>query len=619
MTCRPPTGALLDPGLHVEADAVRSARFGDVYFSVEGGAAEAEHVFLQGTGLPEAWRNKKRFTIAELGFGSGLNFLMAWTLWRRTADPEARLDYVSVEGFPLAAEDISAGLSGFSQIAAERERLIAAYPLRMPGFHQRTFDGGRVTLTLLFGEAQAMLSELTARADAWFLDGFAPAKNPDMWTEGVFRQIARLSAPGARLATFTVAGAVRRGLQAVGFEVEKRPGFGRKRECLRAVFSNHQKGTVSGQPRLPFAARVRVTGQGIAGRALCRALQARGFEAMACAAADTSVLPAASEIPVALVAPRIASPRAAYGRFMTQAFSHAVSAYEENTGLAPWAGERGALRLCKDEDEFSRQRALLTEGGWPADFARPVDAAEASDIAGITVERPGIWFPTAGLISTDKLPKLDVVRNGDADARILACGAATRGLLPDARLPLVANRGQIALLPPTEISEALRVPLSFGGHLTPAQIKHNGQSVHVLGSTYARWETPDFSETSWRDSTESDQAECLQRLAGGLPGLAQAWSRAPLSGWAGLRATTPDHLPIAGPVPDAEATLASKDIVEAENLFVLTGLGSRGFQTAWLCADVIAAMLAGAPLPVPISVMEALLPGRFLLREIRRA
>ncbi len=212
--------------------APRSKEFDDVYFSKEGGLAETRHVFLEGNGLPGAWPGKPGFVIAETGFGTGLNFLAAWKCFREAAETGARLDYISFEKYPLRPEEIREYLKPWSdECAHELPRLIECYPLRIPGFH-RIIMGEGVTLTLIFDDVNKAMPELDARVDCWFLDGFKPASNPEMWGAAVFENMARLSRPGATFATFTAAGAVKRGLEAAGFQVEKRKGFGAKRDML---------------------------------------------------------------------------------------------------------------------------------------------------------------------------------------------------------------------------------------------------------------------------------------------------------------------------------------------------------------------------------------------------
>lgn len=214
----------------------RSEIFDDIYFSPADGLAETDHVFLKGNALPQAWQGKPRFTIAETGFGTGLNILSAWKLFEETAEPGQCLDMISVEKFPLKPQQIAEYLAHWQDFFGMRvERLCAIYPLLTPGFH-RLHLAPNITLTLVFDDVNAALPRIQAEVDAWFLDGFKPSSNPEMWSEKVFAEMARLSKPGATLATFTSAGFVRRGLTAAGFQVEKIPGFGTKREMTVGVF-----------------------------------------------------------------------------------------------------------------------------------------------------------------------------------------------------------------------------------------------------------------------------------------------------------------------------------------------------------------------------------------------
>ncbi len=213
--------------------------FGDIYFSRSSGIEEARHVFLRNNCLAKRWQAlapKGLFTVAETGFGTGLNFLCAWQLWRETAPETARLQFVSTEKYPLSCADLGRALAMWPELSALTRLLLTQYALPSSGMQQLLFNDGRVTLTLLLGDACETLSQLHAEIDAWFLDGFAPAKNPDMWQPELFDTMSRLSAHGATFATYTCAGMVRRGLISAGFEVEKVPGFGTKREMLRGSY-----------------------------------------------------------------------------------------------------------------------------------------------------------------------------------------------------------------------------------------------------------------------------------------------------------------------------------------------------------------------------------------------
>jgi tRNA 5-methylaminomethyl-2-thiouridine biosynthesis bifunctional protein len=226
-----------------------SAEFGDVYHSTEGGLAQARHVFLAGNGLPARWQDRASFTIVETGFGLGLNFLAAWDAWRADARRPARLHFVSLEKSPLDREDLAAALAPFDDLRALSLSLCRAWPPPIAGFHRIYFEGGGIALTLILGEAAECLPQLDARADALFLDGFAPARNPAMWSPEVVRELARIAAPGATLATWTVAGGVRAALTDAGFAVEKRTGFGTKREMLVGVRPGGSRGVAARSAR----------------------------------------------------------------------------------------------------------------------------------------------------------------------------------------------------------------------------------------------------------------------------------------------------------------------------------------------------------------------------------
>lgn len=218
----------------------RSEEFDDVYFSEVGGLAETQHVFIRGNRLPDAWKGKEIFTICETGFGTGLNFLVAAKLWRESkgyARPE-HLNYISFEKYPLERDYIKECLSRWEVLSEELELLVSHYPhVITDGVHMIEVTPS-ITLTLIFGDVNEELPKLETRVDCWFLDGFKPSSNPDMWSETVFQNMARLSNKGARFATFTAAGFVRRGLEAAGFTVEKVPGFGRKKEMCIGAFDS---------------------------------------------------------------------------------------------------------------------------------------------------------------------------------------------------------------------------------------------------------------------------------------------------------------------------------------------------------------------------------------------
>lgn len=214
--------------LHWENGVPVSGRFDDPFYSREDGLAETRHVFLEGCRICD--RARDGFSVAELGFGTGLNFCATLTLWQAVAPAGARLNYTAFELYPMRATDLGRALSVWPELDAARAALVAGWK---PEGGVMRFGG--VDLTLVTGDARETVPHWPGRADAWYLDGFAPARNPQMWEAPLLAAMGQASAPDAIAATYSVAGAVRRGLEAAGFTLERLPGYGRKREMLRAV------------------------------------------------------------------------------------------------------------------------------------------------------------------------------------------------------------------------------------------------------------------------------------------------------------------------------------------------------------------------------------------------
>jgi len=209
-----------------------SETYGDIYYSSAGGHAQALHVFLAGNGLPARWQGRDVFTILETGFGLGLNFLATWRAWRDDPQPSRKLHFVSLEKHPLTAADLALAHAAWPELAGLAAQLRGLWPPLVAGAHRLEFEGGRLILTLIFADAVEAVPALAAAVDAFYLDGFSPARNPELWSTALCRSLARLAVPGATLATWSVAGSVCRALSAAQFTVEKRSGFAHKRQML---------------------------------------------------------------------------------------------------------------------------------------------------------------------------------------------------------------------------------------------------------------------------------------------------------------------------------------------------------------------------------------------------
>ena len=217
-----------------------SPEYGDIYHSIVGSLAQSQHVFLQGNGLPGRWQGRRAFTVLETGFGMGINFLTTWAAWRADPVRSERLHFVSIEKHPFSADDLGRAFAvtvDDASVLALADTLAAAWPALEPGTHQLDFDEGSVSLTLIFGDAADILPTLQLRADAFYLDGFAPAKNPELWTPAIFNSLAAQAVDDATFSTYTSAGDVKRALLQAGFEYRKVAGFGWKRAMLMGRFA----------------------------------------------------------------------------------------------------------------------------------------------------------------------------------------------------------------------------------------------------------------------------------------------------------------------------------------------------------------------------------------------
>jgi tRNA 5-methylaminomethyl-2-thiouridine biosynthesis bifunctional protein len=626
--------------------------FDDVYFSRAGGLAETCHVFLEQNRLPARLGELtgQGFTIAETGFGTGLNFFATLALWRRVRATPAQsgwLHFISTEKHPLQREDLQRAHAMWPQFADLSALLLAEYPPLVPGFHRILFAGEKLTLTLLFGDATTQLRKLDARVDAWFLDGFAPARNDSLWSPALFGEIARLSHGGTTLATYTAAGEVRRGLQAAGFAMEKVPGFGSKRDMLRGSFPGSKASRIP-KPWLTRSQgsgpkQATVIGAGIAGASVAHALALRGYSVDVYEAGHGPA-GAASGNPAAMVYPHIAAPASADESFSQQAFLFALQ-YFRSLPPGIW-NPCGLLWLLRGKQ--ARAAKNLTDHPWPETLLQSLDAEAASIIAGAPVSVPALYFPDGGYLQAPALcahlldhghirahygTRIEQLRatenswqlltdNGQqfsAPILILANAAAARALPQTEQLPLQSVRGQIAMAASSAMSGSLRCVICHGGYISPAMAGR-----HCLGASFY----PDRNDT---EVLPAEQEEIRAMLHEALPDLAD--SLPPTTQWQGraaLRCQSPDYLPLAGPIPDYENFIRdfgglrdgnTRGLQEARllpGLYCSLAHGSQGFTQALLAAEILAAEINAEPCPVPRSVSESLHPARFWVRQLRR-
>lgn len=613
----------------------RSEIYDDIYHSADGGPGQAQHVFLGGNGLPERWRGRARFTILENGFGTGLNFLATWAAWRADPDRPGRLHFLAVEKHPFAVADLARAHAPWIEHHFIADALRHAWPVATPGFQRLEFAGGRVVLTLMLGDAGHVLRRLRARVDAFYLDGFDPRKNPDMWSVELFRRCARLAAPDATLATWCVAGAVRQALNEAGFATEKRPGFASKREMLVGRLAVPQAGDPPARP----ARQAVVLGAGLAGCAIAERLAGRGWRVELLERHGAPAAEASGNL-AGIVRPLLSRDDNQASRLNRACFLHAGRTWAalDRAGRPPRRRLDGLLQIARDPAHEALQRDLA--GAYPPDYVRFLERDAAAHALGCATAFGGWWFPgggwahppgicrsllAAGGLNLDFRAHAEVARmerrDGawrllDADGAvlaeapvvILASGAQATRLAQAAGLPISPVRGQVSHIPAGRLPK-LAHPLCREGYLTPAF-----DGVHCLGASYAY-----DAETAPR---AEEHAGNLLRLAHMLPGAEQGLDASALDGRVGFRAATPDRLPLVGALPDLSAPLPRDcrlaDLPRQPGLHGLLGLGSRGLVWSALAAESLASQLDGDPMPLESDLVEAMDPARFRLRAHRR-
>lgn len=596
-----------------------SPRYGDVYHPAWGALAQARRVFLEGNGLPERWRGRDAFTVCETGFGLGHNFLALWQAWRDDPLRCGRLHMVSFEAHPFSAADLSELLLPRLEEAERRlaRQLIRAWPALLPGLHRLEFEGGSLTLTLAFGSVERLAKQVSARVDAFFLDGFAPRVNPQMWSRQLFGQLVRMANSQATAATWCCAGEMRRSLAAAGFLVSKVKGHGGKREMTVASLRpglGRSDGPFSRRP----PASVIVVGGGLAGAGVAHALALRGIP-------STVFDPAFALGPggshkghlAAALTPSLSRDDDPRSRIARAGALRALARWQSfDEAARPW--RCGTLEVVRNARQASEWRRALDMLRLPGEWVCWLDPDQARERTGVDLGAGGLWFSAGQVVKME--PLLEAML-ASSQLRLLAQsvhaisqgatglwqvhGADGRPLASAEHLVLAAAYRTPALLSNMEGTgplPKLRAMYKMGGQVSylggpgavdvRAILAGNGYClplVHgrtVVGSTY------ELDTESCR-VTASGHDENLGKLDT-LLGRRQSSmvDRDAVGGWAGWRAAVADRLPVIGPVAGAEG------------LWLACAYGSRGLSWCALAGDLIAAEMSGEPLPLERELLK---------------
>jgi len=637
-----------------------NTEFNDVYFSAQNGIEETEHVFIRHNQLIKRFRHhhaaERPFVIAETGFGSGLNFLLTIKHWLEQSDSQQCLMFYSAEKTPFTLDDLRQAHEAWPELAEFASELQSQYQIASDGYHLLELFAGRVKLVLMIGEVEQMLAQCETAVDAWFLDGFAPSLNASMWNAPVFAQIQRLSRPGTTFSTYTAVGDVRRGLMSAGFRVEKVDGCGQKRHMLRGEYALTSSPDSSGLPWFSVAASVRqkpehvcIIGAGIAGLSTAWAMVKRGYRVSLIEQAEHCGAQASGN-PHAMIMPRLSLQDSADAEFYTSAYFYALRCLhylneQRDQGEAPVWQQSGGIQL----PSTARIKKQMADYPQTELLAQVLDAEQATEKAGLPVNQAVHYFPLAASLQPVKVLERLIAEMGDSlsiryatevssfsqqhgqwqlygsqgelihQADCLICCAAWQAKCfePFKHLYLQPARGQLSVLKASSQSRLLKLPLSYEGYLMPSI-----NDEHIVGASFEL----DDCTTELRITEHSENLMAMNTACDDL------FKESDITGGrASVRAVTPDRIPVLGPAPDecrylqdyadlykARPANSYRQATYLPGLYINTGHGARGFTSAFLSAEYLAAMICNEPLPVANRVRYALHPARFLIRNLKK-
>ncbi|WP_326518715.1 FAD-dependent 5-carboxymethylaminomethyl-2-thiouridine(34) oxidoreductase MnmC [Acinetobacter sp. CAAS 2-6] len=600
-------------------DVPVSKQFGDVYFSKDNGLLETRHVFLNGNDLSPrlaALADYDYFCVGETGFGTGLNILALWQLWQQVRpNNHSHLHAISVEKFPLSKADLIRALNAWPELAPLAEQLIAQYPLPIAGCHRLSFPKERFSLDLWLGDAQAVFPAMvkTQQVNAWFLDGFAPSCNPDMWAENVLQHIIRLSGYGTTFASFSVAGVLKRGLSAHGVQISRPRGFGHKREMLKAIWQAPEPTTSDGvtcsSPSLnqrDNCKTIAVLGAGIAGLSVAWALAQRGHQVKIYE--RKAALSGASGNPLALLNPKLSPIQQSHTHLMTICWQHALRHYAQFLAFRPLQVNQLALKKPDELLDLAQQ--------YPAGLLHaqtPQQSLLNTPYASLKLSKAGAVFPhqLRDQIVQHPLIQLEIAtikqlvqsdagievfnQAGDCIARVdhavVCCAQQSADFFENYPL-LKPIRGQVSWIPLAHPILPVDQAFSYGGYCMQLDPQHL-----ILGASFH----PQRDDSDVLLEDHQHNADLFNTV---FPGESQDFPA--IERWQGrasIRAQSPDYFPVLGKLdPDSE-------------IYTFAGLGSKGFLFAPLCSEVLAALILEEACPVPEAVLQRLNPQRFFKKS----
>ena len=597
-----------------------SRQFGDVYFSKDNGLLETRHVFLNGNDLTERLsqlNDYQYFCVGETGFGTGLNILAVWQLWQQLRpENHSHLHVISVEKFPLIKADLIRALNVWTELKPLAKKLIEQYPLPIAGCHRLSFPEQRFSIDLWLGDAQDIFPIIpkTQAVNAWFLDGFAPSCNPDMWQENVLNHIVRLSEFWTTFASFSVAGVLKRGLKQHGIQISRPRGFGHKREMLKAIWldtsqtetqSQDSETTIAVQPKSEISKqrKIAIIGAGIAGLSTAWAFAQRGHQVTIYE--QNEPLSGASGNPLALLNPKLCPIEQAHEHLMTLSWQHALNFYLRFEAFRPIQVQQIAL---KNADELLGLVEQYPEKVLSANTKQTDNSIPQTEFSSITLNQAGAVSPHQLrdeilqhpniILKIAKISALKQIENqtevwqeqqliATADHVIVCCARQSAELFENYPI-LKPIRGQVSWVENTNHPLSLNQAYSYGGYCTQLDASHL-----LLGASFY----PNRDDVEVLPADHMHNYELIHSVfpeyAQQLPSV-DTWQ-----GRASVRAQSLDYFPLVGKMQDHE------------EIYTLAGLGSKGFMFAPLCSEILAALILGELCPVSQKLLDKLNPQRF--------
>ena len=643
-----------------------SDKFDDVYFSNQDGLAETHYVFLEGNQLWERWVNyqEAHFVIAETGFGTGLNFFAVTTLFRefRQKHPDSplkRLYFISFEKYPLLLDALQQAHLAYPQFSHLAQHLQQHWLNPIQGCYRFHFD--ETTLDLWFGDVAENLPQLgdymNGKIDAWFLDGFAPSKNPDMWNEQLYQQMFRFTKPQGTFATFTAASAVRKGLENSGFDITKRKGFGKKRECLSGQKTYEKMTALSApwfhsQPANLNEQDIAIIGGGIASLCTAISLVKRGAKITIYCEDEQAALNASGNKQGAFY-PQLSDDNERNIRFYIHAFAYGHQ-------FLQWAIQQQiefeyefcGVALCAYNEKAESKLNKIAELNLPSDLYQPLSQSELSEKVGLPLPFGGGFIPQGAWLAprqlvqdafaflekqgiqiktSQKVTALSQTEHGwqikttenetfNHEVVVLANGHKLTEFEQTRKLPLYPVRGQVSQIPTSANLLKLKTVLCYDGYLTPVD---QAKASHCIGASHVR-------DNATREFSLTEQQENQQKIQQNIP---EDWTKeVDTSGnlaRVGVRCSIRDLTPMMGAVPHFSTQQTQyqnlfnlrrrkQPIEQAENypnLYLIGALGSRGLTSAPFLGETLASLIYGEPLPMSEDLIHNLMPNRSWVRR----